>query len=79
MVRELVGRDVPSITCRIFMACICLSPATNGDSGAVLLSASARSSTSLRAASVEKLFGTRQLCEKNSTVLTIIYTRVAGT
>ena len=74
----LVGRDVSSIPCRVFISCICSSPTTNGDDGAGLLSASTRSSTAWCAASVDERFGTGQLCGKNSTVLTILSARVAG-
>ena len=60
-----VGRYVASITCSVLMVCICLSPTANGNDGAVLLSASTRSSTDWRGASVEKSFGTGQLCGKH--------------
>ena len=76
--RALVGRYVASIPCRVFMACICSYPTVNGDAGAGLLSAYARSSTVWRTTSLDKCFGTGQLCGKNSTVLTIFYALVAG-
>ena len=60
-----VGRYVASITCSVLMVCICLSPTANGNDGAVLLSASTRSSTDWSGASVEKSFGTGQLCGKH--------------
>ena len=78
-VGALVGRDVASIPCRVFMACICSSLTANGDAGTGLLSASARSSTAWRAASFDVSFGTGQLCRKKYTVLTILSVRVAGT
>ena len=45
VVGTLIGRDVSSIPCRVLMSSIFLSSTANGDAGAVLLSASARSST----------------------------------
>ena len=65
VVGATVGRDVASIPCRVLMACICSSPTANGDAGAGLLSAFARSSTAWRAVSVDQSFGTGQLCGKN--------------
>ena len=64
VVWALVGRDVSSIPCRVFIAYICSPPTTNGDDGAGLLSASTRSSTDWRAASADECFGTRKLCGK---------------
>ena len=75
----LVGIDVTSIYCRVFMDCICSSPTANKDDGAGLLSFSDRSSTAWRVASVEGCFGTEQLCRKIFTFLTILSTRVAWT
>ena len=77
MFRTLVGRYVASIPCRVFMACICSYPTANRDAGAGFLSAYARSSTDWRTASLDEVFGTGQLCGKNSTVLTIFYALVA--
>ena len=45
VVGDLVGRYFASIYCRVLMACIFSSTTVNEDSGARLLSASARSST----------------------------------
>ena len=78
-VGDLVGINVTSIYCRVFIAYICSYPTANRDDGAELLSASARSYTNQCAASVDKCFGTGQLCGENSTVLTILSVRVAGT
>ena len=77
--RELVGRDVASIPCRVLISCIFSSPTVNRNYGDILLSASSRFSTSWRAKSVDERFWTGQLCSKNSTVLTILSARVSGT
>ena len=64
VVRALVGRDIASIPCRVLMACIFSYPTANGDAGDGLLSASARSYTDWRDASVENSFGNGKLCGK---------------
>ena len=78
VVRAIVVIYVASILCRVFMACICSPPTYNGDAGAGLLIASAKSSNSWRAASAEDSFENGQLCGKNFIVLIILSARVAG-